>query len=590
MNSPEICTEVVKCLGIVWTDKKFLDFTIKIHNDTITCHKLVLAACSEFFQALFRSGMREITENCVELKDVSYEIFQLILKTLYTGVNVLTLDNFIHVWRAVHMLQINFMIKMCERFANNAITMDNWENIYVTAKLFGSTFVLDKLQSFMLRNFEKISISATFLQLPFIEVCELIKSQDLRVSSEDIVLESVIRWVDCYAPNNANTDITNTNKLVDIEKDGSELEKIPSDNSLNVALIEHLSRKDKMTELLSLVRTCLVTPAVLTRVYHLKMCSENKDFRDIIDSALAYQAQPSRDGQWPSAAVHRLCSSFTHVGVYARKDGQFRAIRASDETWFDLPTCDGLKDSIQLVTFDADLYAIGKPLNMPNMQYKLFVFSGNDWKEISNLPLNNVLLVSHGQFIYILDKNDNVIYHINPTSLEFKKFTNIPTHLVVTHATIFENSLLIFSSETQNNIENTVVHNYQFSSNSFTKLTHIDGPAEQLISFKNDKHSYILQTNGSLWVISDASLSGRIEVKLVSKLWNRQRRQYGALTYDEKLIIFGNKYQTDPTAVPGHLKVISYWGHSTAMSNFVPATLPKSSLLSLGNCEAVSIK
>ncbi|XP_059158700.1 kelch-like protein 8 [Physella acuta] len=586
MNSPETCTEIVKCLGIVWTDKKFLDFTIKIHDDTITCHKLVLAACSEFFQALFRSGMREVTENCVELKDVSYEIFQLILKTLYTGVNVLTLDNFTHVWRAVHMLQINFMIKMCERFANNSITMINWENIYVTANLLGSTFVLDKLQSFMLRNFEKISISATYLQLPFNEVRDLIKSQDLCVSSEDLVLESVIRWVECYAPNNVNKDNTNTNKIVDTDENGSELEKVSADNSLNVALIEHLSRKDKLTDLLSLVRTYLVTPAFLSRVYHLKMCFENKDFRDIIVSALTYQAQPSRDGQWPSAAMHRSCSSFTHVGVYAKRNGQFRAIRASDETWFPLPICDGLKESIQLVTFDSDLYAIGKPLNMPNtQQYKLFVLSGNAWKEIFNLPCNNVLLVSHGQFIYILDKSDNLIYHINPRSLDFKKFTKIPTQLNVKNAIIFENSLLLFSSETQNNIENTVVHNYDLPCDVCTKLTELDGPADQLNTFKNDKHSYILQTNGSLWVILNASLLKRIEIKFVSKLWDCQRKQYGALTYNEKLIIFGNLPDRNPPdanrkyTVPGHLKVISYWGHDNALSNFVPATLPKTSLL-----------
>ncbi|XP_059158689.1 kelch-like protein 8 [Physella acuta] len=582
MNTLEIRSEIVKCLGSMWTDKMFLDFTIRIKDDTITCHKLVLAACSEFFQALLRSGMREVTENCVELKDVSYEIFQLILKTLYTGVEVLTLDNFIRVWRAVHMLQINFMVKMCERFAAKSITMDNWENIYVTAKLFGSTIVLEKLQSFMLRNFEKISISATYLQLTFNEVRDLIKSQELCVSSEDMVLESVIRWVDCYAPNKANTDITNTNIIVDIEKDGNELEKVPSGNSLNVALTDHVSRKDKLTELLSLVRTYLVTPAVLTQVYHLKMCFENKDFRDIIVSALAYQAQPSRDGQWLTAAMHRSCSSFTHVGVYARTDGQFRAILASDETWFDLPTCDGLKESIQLVTFDTDLYAIGKPLNMPNtQQYKLFVLSGNVWKEVLNLPCNNVLLFSHGQFIYVLDKSDNVIYHINPRSLDFKKFTKIPTQLDVKHATIFENSLLIFSSETQNNNVNTVVHNYEFPSAVCTKLTDLDGPADQLTTFKNDKHSYILQTNGSLWVILNASPLKRIEIKFVSKLWDFQRKQYGALTYNEKLIIFGNSYKSDPpdanrkSAVPGHLTFISHWGYDGTCSNFVPATLPK---------------
>ncbi|XP_059158695.1 kelch-like protein 8 [Physella acuta] len=586
MTTQEIRYEIMKCLGSMWTDKMFLDFTIKIQDNTVACHKLVLAACSEFFQALFRSGMREVTENCVVLKDVSYEIFQLILKTLYTGVNVLTLDNFIHVWRAVHMLQINFMIKMCERFAAYSITMDNWENIYETAKLFGSTIVLDKFYRFMLSNFDQISLSSTYLQLTSNEVRNLIKSQDLCVSSEDIVLESVIRWVDCYAPNKANTDIKNTNIIVDIETDESELEKVPSDNSLNVVLTEHLSRKDELADLMSLVRTYLVSPEVLTRVYHLKMCTENKDSRDIIVSALAYQAQPSRDGQWPSAALHRSCSSFTHVGVYARTDGQFRAIRASDKFWFALPTCDGLKESIQLVTFDTDLYAIGKPLNMPNtQQYKLFVLSGNDWKVIFNLPCNNVLLVSHGQFIYVLDKSDNVIYHINPRSLDFKKFTKIPTQIDVKHATVFENSILIFSTETQNNIENTVVYNYEFPSAVCTKLTDLDGPADQLTTFKNDKQSYILQTNGSLWVILNASPLKRIEIKFVSKLWDCQRKQYGALTYNEKLIIFGNTTERDPPdanrkdTVPGHLKFISYWGHDNAMSNFVPATLPKTSLL-----------
>ncbi|XP_059158729.1 kelch-like protein 8 [Physella acuta] len=586
MGTPKICTEIIKCLRNVWTDQILLDFTIKINDDTITCHKLVLAACSEFFQALFRSGMREVTENCVELNDVSYEIFQLILKTLYTGVNVLTLDNFIHVWRAVHMLQINFMVKMCERFAACSITMDNWENLYVTAKLLGSTFVLDKLHSFMLQNFDQISLSATYLQLPFNEVRELIKSQDLCVSSEDIVLESVIRWVDCYAPNNTNTDIQNTNKIVDTEKDCNELEKVPSGNSLNVALTEHVSRKDKLTDLMSLVRIYLVNPVILTRFYHLKMCSENKDFRDIIVSALSYQAQPSRDGQWPSAAVHRSCSRYTNVGVYVKRYGQFRAISACDEKWHDLPNCVDLKESIQLVSFDGELYATGKRFNLPTKNCKLFVFSENSWKEVLNLPGHNLLLVSYGQFIYILDKAENFIYNINPKNMNLKKMTKIPADIDVKHIISFENTLLLFSSLVHNANDKTVVHCYEISSDACTELTHLDGPAEQLISFKNDKHSYILQTNGSLWVILLASSLKGIEIKFISKLWSCNKKLYGALTYNDKLIIFGNDPNNDSSeakklvTVSGHLAHISHWGHEEACSNFVPVTLPKIALLS----------
>ncbi|XP_059158704.1 kelch-like protein 41 [Physella acuta] len=584
MNSPEICTEIVKCLGIVWTDKMFLDFTIKIHDDTITCHKLVLAACSEFFQALFRSGMREVKENCVVLKDVSYEIFQLILKTLYTGVNVLTLDNFIHVWRAVHMLQINFMVKMCERFAIASITLDNWEYIYTTSKLLGSTIVLESLHRFMLQNFDQISLSSTYLQLPFSDIRDLIKSQDLAASSEDIVLESVIRWVGCCTPNNKYSLVKSRKIVFGVGEESNELEKTHSDITIDIAKNVIVSRKDNLTELIQLVRTYLVSPSVLSRVYQHELCSENKDFRDIIVSALSYHAHPTRDGLWPSAAVHRSSSSYTHVGVYVKRYGQFRAISACDEKWYGLSTCDELKDSIQLVTYDGELYASGKSLNQPDGHCKLFVFSENTWKEIFKLPGYNLLLVSHGQFIYLLNKDDNAIYNINPKSLNIKMCTQFSMNVEVKHMTVFENSLLLFCSETHNQIDETAIHKFDLLSKVWMKLENLDGPAEQVISFRNDKYSFILQTNGCLWVILHAASSQSIGRKFVSKLWNCQKKLHGALVYNDKLIVFGNGSSRDPPdanrreSVPGYIETIKHWGHEATCSNFVPVTLLKSCL------------
>ncbi|XP_059170039.1 kelch-like protein 22 [Physella acuta] len=193
MTTPEVCTQIVKCLQDVWTDKMLFDFAVKIANETVQCHRLILAACSEFFKGLFRSGMREVTENCVVLHDVSYEGFQLVLKTIYTGENILTLENLFEVWRAVNRLQITFMIDLCENFAIEAIKLDTWENIYSNAKMFDSEKVIQQLHLFLLKNFDPVCLSATFLQLSFNEVRGLIKSPELNVVCEDVVLESVIR-------------------------------------------------------------------------------------------------------------------------------------------------------------------------------------------------------------------------------------------------------------------------------------------------------------------------------------------------------------------------------------------------------------
>ncbi|XP_059164225.1 kelch-like protein 40b [Physella acuta] len=177
----------------------FCDFTVKIDDESIKCHRLILAGCSEFFQALFRSRLREVTDNSVVLHDIPSEVFKTILNTLYSGEIDLTSENSIEIWRAVNMLQIMFLVELCESFAIDAIAIETWGNIYETAAQLSSKRCLDQLHIFMLKNFEEIRHSPTFLTMSVNEVKDLIKSQDLVVSKEDDVLESVLKWV-AYVP------------------------------------------------------------------------------------------------------------------------------------------------------------------------------------------------------------------------------------------------------------------------------------------------------------------------------------------------------------------------------------------------------
>ena len=83
MTTQEMCTQIVKCVGSVRTEEMYSDFTVVIGDESIKCHRLILAGCSDFFQALFRSRLREVAENSVVLHDISSEVFQMILDTIY---------------------------------------------------------------------------------------------------------------------------------------------------------------------------------------------------------------------------------------------------------------------------------------------------------------------------------------------------------------------------------------------------------------------------------------------------------------------------------------------------------------------------
>ncbi|XP_059175136.1 uncharacterized protein LOC131955165 [Physella acuta] len=617
MSKQEVCVQIVNSLANVWSENILFDFAVKVQDETVQCHRLILAACSEFFKACFRSGMREVTENCLVLKDVSCEVFRLIINTIYTGTSLLTLDNFTEVWRAANMLQVEVMINVCEEFAIRSCSLDTWENIYLHAKLFGSVKVLDKLHSFMLKNFEVIRHSTTFLQLSFKEVQDLIKSQDLVVSKEDLVLESVIQWVE-YVDGKQQNHILNDNHNYTIScNDVKTAISLPSDEAKEIRNSEDglhpndclqnshktvsaamhevhtahsfdpvkSSRKDKFIELLIHVRTCLVNHAVLYRVLKLKLFSEIENSRELILDAMSYQIQEFRHGQWSSAAIHRSCSEYTNAGVLVYgSDGIFELITADKQQNFNFTQCKYLKENIQLVIFDGELYATGKQLNQPNELCRMFVFCDNNWKEVIKMPCPNLLLVSHMDFIYIINKDDKVLYSMNPKKREpiLEKITDFPSNDVeVKHVMVLKNLLLLFCSESVNGVEQIAVHKFEILSKVWTRLDNLDGPAEQLISFKNDQHDYILQTNGSLWQVDYTSGTGSIGFKFLVKLWNFTKKLYGALTFQSKLILFGNYYGSDPPngkrtyELPEHFTRISYWGNDSCKSNFVPITITK---------------
>ncbi|XP_059165032.1 uncharacterized protein LOC131947754 [Physella acuta] len=619
MTSSEICVNMVKCLENVWSDQMLFDFVVKIADETIECHRLILAACSEFFKGLFRSGMREVTENCVVLEDISSDVFKIILKIVYTGSNLLTLENNFEVWRAVHQLQIPFLVNLCETFAIEALTVDTWGNIYTNAKLLDSKRVLKGLQTFMLKNFEQVSLSTTFLQMSFSEVRDLIQSQDLVVASEDIVLESVIRWVGFIPhselnrnnvlethskPNmNGNDPITettlvdknhgditksieenNTNAIIEansIIETNPELKDYRSDKSRDI-LPDYSSRKDKLTELLQHVRTCLVSPSVLSHVYKMKIISESNVLMNIIFDAI-YYVQNFRHGQWPTAAIQRSCSKYFEAGVLEQNDGEFTVLNVLEYKLYDIPKCKFLQENVQLVSFDGELFATGRQLNQPNGPCKLFVFCDKYWLEVLSMPGPNLLLLSHDQFIYIFNKDNQIIYRIQPKQKLpiLETFTLLPKNAEIKHSMNFEKFILIFCSETDNGIDKTAVHKLDISSKIWTKLAILDGAAEHIISFKNDNYCYVLQADGCLWTILNSNSNSIIELKFVLKLWNIQKILYGALAYRDLLII-GFDCPSPSTIhvdrvkiVPGHFQEIKYWTCKDKCSNLIPITLPK---------------
>ncbi|XP_059171708.1 kelch-like protein 31 [Physella acuta] len=574
-------------------ESEFLDYTVNVDNDEFRCHRVILAASSHFFRALLRSNMKEEKEGCVTLSGMSAPTFQIILKSLYTGKVVLTLDNFIEVWQAADQLQVDFIAKNCEDFAVKVISLENCEVIFKTAKTFNSKQVLNLCKTFLLNNFDDVSGMETLMEMGINEFNELISSHALKVSSEDKVLETVMKWVE-YVPKESlpkdnNEDRSGLNVL---DNNTTKDERLETVNEFHDISVEHEQtneakgkRIENLPTLLKSVRTCLVSNQLLKHVLKHPLILDNTEARDILIDAVLYKTTHYNHGQWLTSGIHRASSEFEHCGIVCVNKNIFYILSACAE---EIHTCvknTFVNADVTFVVFDSDLYVAGAS-DPSQTNSTLYVLSDNSWQKITELNGRQLILVPFEERIFILDKFNPVVYTITKKkwNANVAEFTKLPDVLNVKHAINYQKMILIFISVMTNEEEKTEVYQLNILTKELTELEQLNGPAEQIISFSDDNNTFVLQTNGNLWKINVDS-SDTIYFEFVEKLWNIQRKLYGALTYKQKLIIFGQRPKCEPPEqkrlghLEGYFNKIKYWGHDSACSNFVPVALPKSELL-----------
>lgn len=105
----------------IWLDQSFTDVVVTIGRHTYNCHKVILASMSLYFNAMFKSGMRESRAGTVNLHNIEHKIFEAVLRFMYTGSIVIAQDDVEGLLEAAVMLQIKCLQDQCEQFLQKQI-------------------------------------------------------------------------------------------------------------------------------------------------------------------------------------------------------------------------------------------------------------------------------------------------------------------------------------------------------------------------------------------------------------------------------------------------------------------------------------
>jgi len=176
------------------------DVTIKIEHSGVkkkfSAHKLVLAASSPYFKAMFAGGCKE--KNSSEVSMTNYihpEVFSRILDFVYTSRIQISEKCVLHIMSGASMLQMNHVVKICEKFLESQLDPSNCIGLASFACELGCQELKKKIEKYICDYFDEVSQSEEFKSLNVCQISKVVSNDKLNVKCESQVYTAVTRWV-----------------------------------------------------------------------------------------------------------------------------------------------------------------------------------------------------------------------------------------------------------------------------------------------------------------------------------------------------------------------------------------------------------
>ena len=133
------------------TEEKFADFVFKVENEKIAAHRVILAARSPVFAAMFQHDMQENKTNETEITDVTPAAFKAFLQFIYTGhCEVESLAEELLV--AANKYDVQDLKQICAKELRMQLTVDNAVRLLVLSDLHQSEDLKDGAIRFINKN------------------------------------------------------------------------------------------------------------------------------------------------------------------------------------------------------------------------------------------------------------------------------------------------------------------------------------------------------------------------------------------------------------------------------------------------------
>lgn len=174
---------------------KLCDISLRAESCTFAAHRVVLAAASPYFKAMFCSNMVECGMTEVPLHGVKAKVLTAIIDFAYTSKLCVCEENVTQLLHAGAMYQMTHIVDSCCSFLERQLDPSNCIGIADFAHALGCYTLYEQARKYIYTHFTEVSKCEEFLQLSQSQVTQIIKRDELNVRCELEVFEAALRWI-----------------------------------------------------------------------------------------------------------------------------------------------------------------------------------------------------------------------------------------------------------------------------------------------------------------------------------------------------------------------------------------------------------
>lgn len=348
------------------------DVRISAGGCSFEAHRLVLAAASPYFAAMFAGGMNETTLEEVKIEDVDGCAMETLLNYAYTAEVLIEESTVQSVLSAARRLQLDCVVEHCCRFIVDRLNAENCLGILQLADLHSCASLARTAWTYALGHFEEVSCGDEFCTLDCNMLFRLLAEDNLNSVSEESVFNAAIRWVE-YDRESRSSSIADLLKHV-------RLSYLPWPFIVeNVLTNDVIASREDCQSIIEEVKVCHFTKKSGSR--HLRprnsfsssrciyiVGGEERPSRRVLNTVSSFKPETC---MWKSLAP--MATGRRGVGVVIFGDTLY-AIGGSDgrqalrsvevynpekDTWFSKPAMIERRSSVACAVVNDEIYAIG---------------------------------------------------------------------------------------------------------------------------------------------------------------------------------------------------------------------------------------